>query len=311
MDNIPTDRYNVYMEILFNGKPDGFLGETLIVLPTEVFNNYAQHTIIKRLYLTDAGFFPHATRHFRERADGIEEYIFLFCTAGSGVIEVNKREYRLCANEGFCIPHFQGHRYWADEAEPWSILFVHFKGDDCSLYPLDELNICRFTSQSAIRRLEFLFSSLFRTLEHDYTLGNFIYISQTLALILGECFQKTQENSCTDTQNRQVTSCIRYMYNHISENLTLGKLCKALNLSKSTLSSAFQICTGHAPIEFFTRLKMKEACKLLRSGNAYIYETAHALGYQDQYYFSRTFKKIIGTSPREYQNGDCFLNNSD
>lgn len=296
---------------MWNGKTDGFDGETLIVLPTEVFNDYVQHPLIKRLYLTDAGFFPHAAQHYRARPDGIAEYIFLFCTAGSGVIEVGGQAYPLCANEGFCIPQFQGHRYWADAADPWSLLFVHLKGDDCPLYPLDELRICRFSSKGAISRLEFLFSTLFRTLEHDYTMGNFIYISQVLALILGECYQKTQENNCTDLQNRQVTKAIRFMYHHIAEELTLEQLCAELNLSKSTVSAAFQKCTGHAPIEFFTRLKMQEACKLLRSGNSYIYETAHALGYQDPYYFSRIFKKIIGISPRDYQNNDFLLESRD
>ena len=48
---------------------------------------------------------------------------------------------------------------------------------------------------------------------------------------------------------------------------------------------------------------MTEACKLLKSSDVYIYEVAHKLGYQDQYYFSRLFKKVIGVSPKEYQRG--------
>ena len=57
-------------------------------------------------------------------------------------------------------------------------------------------------------------------------------------------------------------------------------------------------------MDFYTRLKMKEACTLLRSTNDYIYQIAQKLGYSDPYYFSRIFKKVIGVSPREYQDGD-------
>ena len=48
----------------------------MIVLPTESFLDYVEHPLVKRLYLTDVGFFPRAEHHFRERKDGIEEYIY-------------------------------------------------------------------------------------------------------------------------------------------------------------------------------------------------------------------------------------------
>lgn len=79
-------------------KRDGFRGETMIVLPTESFLDYVEHPLVKRLYLTDVGFFPRAEHHFRERKDGIEEYIYMYCMEGSGTIEVDGEKYMLHAN---------------------------------------------------------------------------------------------------------------------------------------------------------------------------------------------------------------------
>lgn len=45
---------------------------------------------------------------------------------------------------------------------------------------------------------------------------------------------------------------------------------------------------------------------MLRSSEMYVYEIAQRLGYKDQYYFSRLFKKIVGMSPKEYKNNDFF-----
>ena len=59
-------------------------------------------------------------------------------------------------------------------------------------------------------------------------------------------------------------------------------------------------------MDFFINLKMKEACKMLRSSEMYIYEIAQKLGYSDQYYFSRIFKKVVGMSPKKYKNSDYF-----
>ena len=73
------------MEIQIERKKDGFAGEIYIVLPTEAFSEYAEHPLVRRLYLTDAGFFPHAAHHYRERSEGLEEYILLCCTSGRGM----------------------------------------------------------------------------------------------------------------------------------------------------------------------------------------------------------------------------------
>ncbi|MCD7832580.1 MAG: hypothetical protein LUH00_01110 [Lachnospiraceae bacterium] len=51
------------METYNEWKKDGFKGERMIVLPTESFQEYAEHPQVKRLYLTDVGFFPHAAHH--------------------------------------------------------------------------------------------------------------------------------------------------------------------------------------------------------------------------------------------------------
>ena len=288
------------MELIFDPKRSGFDGETMIVLPTEAFADFMLNPLVRRLYLTDAGFFPHARNHFRERKEGAEEYIFLCCTAGQGTVEVDGARYRLQENEAFCIPRMKAHRYWADSSDPWSIMWVHFKGEDCALYPLDECRICRFASRDTVRRMEFLFDLLFRTLRSDYTLGNFIYLSQVLSLILGETYARKQDAAGTARLNKTVTRIIRYMYQNLNQPLSLEDLAEQAKMSKSSLSSAFQTCTGHAPMDFFIRLKMQEACKLLRADRRYIYEVAQNLGYQDPYYFSRIFKKVIGVSPRDY-----------
>ena len=72
-------------------KRDGFRGERMIVLPTEAFSDYVRHPLVRRLYLTDVGFFPSAAHHYRERREGIEEYIFLYCMDGEKRRAVEKQ----------------------------------------------------------------------------------------------------------------------------------------------------------------------------------------------------------------------------
>ncbi|NCB91792.1 MAG: AraC family transcriptional regulator [Clostridia bacterium] len=277
----------------------------MIVLPTESFQDYVEHPQVRRLYLTDVGFFPRAEHHYRERKDGIEEYILIYCTEGSGFIVVDGKEYILHENEAFCIPQYHGHRYYACEDDPWSILWVHFKGEDIKYFPLQECNVISFSSQNATNRMLFLFELLFRVLEANYTLGNFIYISQVLSLILAETYDREKHNTTLE-QNKHVTNVVRFMYKHLEENLTLEEVAAEFELSKSYLNAIFQKYTQHAPMDFFINIKMKSACRLLKTTDLYIYEVAQKLGYGDQYYFSRIFKKVVGISPKAYKNGDYF-----
>lgn len=288
-----------------NGKSDGFRDEKYMIVPTESFAEYMAHPLIRAAYLTDVGFFPKAKEHYREREDGADQYILIYCTEGKGIIEVEDQIYRLEKSDAFCIPRNVRHKYYADEKEPWSILWVHFKGDNTNHFPLEERKIVHINSRHSDNRMMVLFNLLFRVLERNYTIGNFIYISQVLSLILSEIYfrEKVDESS---VQDRHVTMVIRYMYQHLRENLTLEEISEEVQLSKSYLNAVFKAQTGKSPVEFFIHLKMQEACKLLKSTDYYIYEVSSELGYTDQYYFSRIFKKVVGVSPKDYKNGDYF-----
>ena len=266
------------------GKAEGFRDETYLIVPTESFTEYMAHPLIRAAYLTDVGFFPRARK---------------------GIIEVEGRKYHLGRSDAFCIPRHKRHRYYADEKEPWSILWVHFKGESISYYPVQECRVIHLSSRASDNRMMVLFKLLFRVLERNYTLGNFIYISQVLALILSEIYFREKMDEST-TSDRHVTQVVRYMYQNLNKNLTLSDISREVELSKSYLNAIFKAQTGKSPVEFFIHLKMQEACKLLKSGQMYVYEAAAALGYEDQYYFSRIFKKVVGVSPRDYQNGDYF-----
>ena len=287
------------------GKADGFKDEAYFVIPTESFSEYVEHPLIRGMYLTDVGFFPKALHHFREREEGAEQYILIYCTGGAGFIEVEQQVFRLDESQAFCIPKNRRHKYYADPSNPWSILWVHFKGEEVRHFPIDDLRVVTIPSRHSTNRLIVWFKQLFRVLERNYTLGNFIYISQMLSLILAEVYyrEKTDE---TNVQDKHVTMVIRYMYQNLNRNLVLLDISEEVKLSRSYLNTLFKTNTKRSPMDFFIHLKMQEACKLLKSTDLFIYEVSAKLGYADQYYFSRIFKKVMGMSPKDYKNGDYF-----
>ena len=175
-------------QIELGGKAEGFKDEVRVILPTEIFADYAEHPLIKAVYLTDVGFFPHAKNHYKEREDGADQYILIYCTEGKGTIELDGKKYLIQESDVFCIPRGQKHRYYADRENPWSIFWVHFKGENVIHFPVEECRVVHINSRHSHNRMVMMFKILFRALERNYILGNFIYISQVLSLILSEVY---------------------------------------------------------------------------------------------------------------------------
>ncbi len=53
--------------------------------------------------------------------------------------------------------------------------------------------------------------------------------------------------------------------------------------------------------EFINIYRIQKAKELLAKDKYYIYEIAKLVGFDDQQYFTRVFKKIVGVSPSEYR----------
>jgi AraC-like DNA-binding protein len=81
----------------------------------------------------------------------------------------------------------------------------------------------------------------------------------------------------------------------------LKEISGHLGLSASHFSNIFRNKTGYAPIEYFSRLKIQRACQYLDLTDLRVKEISSLLGYDDPYYFSRVFNKIMGDSPRNYK----------
>ena len=98
-----------------------------------------------------------------------------------------------------------------------------------------------------------------------------------------------------------ITSAIDFMTNHVEQNLTLEEICKEINLSPTYFCRAFKGKVGHTPIDYFIRMKIQRACQYLDLTELKVKEVSEKIGYDDPYYFSRLFKKIMAKSPSEYR----------
>lgn len=93
----------------------------------------------------------------------------------------------------------------------------------------------------------------------------------------------------------------RYIFQNLSENLTLKEIADALNVNPNYLSGVFAKENGVSITHFINQQRIKEAKELLCITRHSLMDISMLLGYNSQSYFTRVFKSMEGIGPREFR----------
>lgn len=287
-------------------KREGFEGQKLIVLPKKIASDFLiRDPVTKHIYITDIGYYPKAKFHHVERPHGIGQHILIYCVEGKGWVEINKARTQVLASQFIIIPANVPHKYGAHETDEWTIYWFHFKGDisghivDLILAKNKKAHPDLAYNENRIR----LFEEIYTNLEMGYSMDNLRYINMTFYHFLSSLLYEDKFNYADrKKENDPVTTSIELMQKKIGTVITLGELADFANLSVSHFSALFRSHTGYSPIEYFNHLKVQKACQYLLFSDRSVKEIAELLGVDDQYYFSRMFSRLMGSSPTQYRN---------
>jgi AraC-like DNA-binding protein len=99
----------------------------------------------------------------------------------------------------------------------------------------------------------------------------------------------------------RISESIVLIKNTLNEPLTLKQLAAEARLSVPHYASLFKKKTGSSPIQMYAQMRIQLACDLLDRSNLSVSAVSDECGYSDPFYFSRTFKRIVGLAPTQYR----------
>lgn len=281
---------------------EGFVGQKTILLSASTKKQSVKNELTSKFHLTEMGYYPLAHLHDREREEGSGQYILLYCTEGSGYVEMGTNRYELTPNTYFIIPKNRSHHYGSYQNQPWSIYWAHFIGEHADLiyerYAENNQPLIKSVPYDKKRIDDF--NQIISILENNHNNRELEIANISLFHFIASLVYHQEANpSFYDAD--AISSSILFMKQNIHGFFSIEELAKQQNLSVSHYSKCFRIKTGHSPVQYFNQLKVYKSCEYLYFSSRSIKEICAELGFEDPYYFSRLFKKFMGLSPSKYK----------
>lgn len=278
---------------------DGFANQRMCVVPRPVIAEALAAPVTRRLVVTDAGYFPGAQRHRRERPTGIDETIVIVCVGGIGWVEVGGERTRVGPSTAVVLDSGTPHSYGASDGSPWTIWWAHLRGTDVSEL-VEAAGITPARPTLALRsadRVIALLDEIVSSLERDTSPARLL---ATAGMAWRLMTQLAVDRKLPE-RGEPIERAMRYLAERVEGTIQVPELAALVGVSASHLSTLFRQATGGGVLAHHTALKMALARRLLDTTALSIAEVGRDVGYDDQFYFSRQFRRVHGQSPREYR----------
>jgi AraC family transcriptional regulator len=99
----------------------------------------------------------------------------------------------------------------------------------------------------------------------------------------------------------RLRAVVEYIEEHLHASLSLEQMAKVARLSVYHFARQFKTATGLAPHQFVITRRIERAKHLLRGRDQSLAEIAGLAGFSDQSQFSHHFKRLVGTTPRQFR----------
>lgn len=151
------------------------------------------------------------------------------------------------------------------------------------------------TTPEALRKAYFS-GKVISPKEHDSAVKLLTIFAQHLAMVSNQVFIQ-RENS----EPPVITKARAFIAEHQTEELSLGQVAKAVNMSSYYFCKMFKKVAGINFTDYVARVRIEKSKNLLLNPNLRVSEIAFEVGFQSLTHFNRVFKKILGQSPTEYR----------
>lgn len=235
-------------------------------------------------------------------------YLIHHVVSGKGIYKAGKKSYEISAGNTFLIYPNTEITYIADQNDPWEYYWVGFQGNDIRII----LNQTDFSEENPViyTDLDDCFETYLMNIYNakgnsdSSKISMSGYLMLVLSLLVEKSSHSRQRHHASTMYLQKATEYIEYNY---TQELTVQGVADYIGISRSQLYRVFMEHYRKAPEQYILEFRIRQACQLLMNSHLSIGSVGYSVGFNDNLYFSKAFKKIKGLSPREYRRGTAFI----
>lgn len=236
-------------------------------------------------------------------------YVIHYILSGKGVFTINGKTYHLEAGYGFYIKPDEMAFYQADEEDPWTYVWVGFRGNQAEeilksiglslTHPVFRSNMSDEFYKTVKDMMEHNTASTANILRRNGQLDVFLSIIAESADVI--------EREEQDKANNYVQRAVEYIQSNFCNPIKVTDVANYVCINRSYLYTLFQDYLKVSPQQFLTIFRLTKAAELLQSTSYSIESIALSCGYSDALVFTKAFRQMKGVSPsvfrKEMKNG--------
>lgn len=223
-------------------------------------------------------------------------YVFEYVVSGKGYIETPDQKYTVSAGDFYFLNKLCYHIYYPDPKTPYEKVFLVLKGNFVdSLVANYHLNDSVYIKSCNV---EGNIMSVINMLNRDAPINY-----DMLSLKILELFQRVFPSPYQKKQaSSQLAETIKnYIDSRVTQKISLDIISSDLHISKSHIERVFKEAYNQPPIDYAINTKIVHAASMLVTTSYSIIQISQRLGFSDEKYMSKCFKKIKGLTPKQYR----------
>ena len=270
------------------------------------------YPIRNQIQITDmySLFRPHYDNHFQFSGESHNFWECLYVLEGTVCVSADERIYQLEPGEIIFHKPLEFHKFTVNSPQGVDLLIFSFSAEGALTYTLRNKVFRLSDSQKQLitSLLSYIQDHSAPTTRTGVDFLRFVEpfeqqanYSQMVATYLCQLFltlaEKGTVSSVSATPDAlSFSKAIRFLNYNLHRQVSVQEIAKAANISESSLKRLFARYTGISVHKYFLALKIKAATELLQDGES-ITDVAEKLGFSNQSYFSRAYKRETGQIP--------------
>ena len=222
-------------------------------------------------------------------------YLFVLCNKGNAVMLPDKK---IRFGEHDLLIMQPGEKIHYKAFGDWSIIWLGLYGESV----LDYLNLLEITPTNPVLHIS-LYNELKAIMDKIYDIANDTSIQANLSVtgLIYEFFSVLIKCRDLNYKTDIINASLKIIdYNFLSD-ISVKKISEYLSVDHSYFSRKFTEKMHISPKQYIINKRIDYAKELLTNTNANICEVSNSVGYEDQFYFYKIFKKYTKLSPSEYR----------